>query len=37
MSSNVAARSWRDWSSGTKIFVAGGVVAAIAVITFLYI
>jgi hypothetical protein len=36
MSSTVASRSWREWSSGTKLFVAGGVVAAIAVITFLY-
>jgi hypothetical protein len=37
MSTNVPARSWRDWSSGTKLFVAGGIAAAIAVVAFLYV
>jgi hypothetical protein len=36
MSSTASSRTWRDWSSSTKIFVAGGVVVAIAVVTFLY-
>jgi flagellar biosynthesis/type III secretory pathway M-ring protein FliF/YscJ len=37
MSTTVSSRSWREWSTSTRIVVLVGIAAAIAVVTFLYI
>jgi hypothetical protein len=37
MSANVTPRSWREWSTSTKLVVAFGFAAAVAVVAFLYV
>jgi hypothetical protein len=37
MTAPAASRSWRDWSGPTKMIVAIGCIAAVAVVVFLYV
>jgi hypothetical protein len=37
MSANVTPRSWREWSTSTRLVVAVGLAAAVAVVVFLYV
>jgi hypothetical protein len=37
VSAIVTSRSWRDWSSSTRLVVAVGLVAMIAVVAFFYV
>jgi hypothetical protein len=37
VSASVSPRSWRDWSNSTRMVVAAGLVAAVAVVAFLYV
>jgi hypothetical protein len=37
MTAPATSRSWREWPIGTKIFVAAGCLAGVAVVVFLYV
>jgi hypothetical protein len=37
MTAPATPRSWRDWSSATKMLVALGCIAGVAVVVFLYV